>query len=104
MRRTGSEVLSTFTPMVARYHARMKQLTCSLAAVLAFGALLAAQPVFTGSEIFPPEEFSARRARVLERIGDAVAILQGTTERPGEQALRQNNQFFYLTGVVEPRA
>jgi Xaa-Pro aminopeptidase len=90
--------------MVARYHARMKQLTCSLAAVLVFGALLAAQPVFTGSEIFPPEEFSARRARVLERIGDAVAILQGTTERPGEQALRQNNQFFYLTGVVEPRA
>jgi len=33
-----------------------------------------------------------------------VAILQGTTERPGEQPLRQCNQFFYLTGVVEPRA
>src|SRR4029078_10453382 len=32
------------------------------------------------------------------------AILQGTTERPGEQPLRQANQFFYLTGVVEPRA
>jgi Xaa-Pro aminopeptidase len=30
--------------------------------------------------------------------------MQGTTERPGEQPLRQNNQFFYLTGVVEPRA
>jgi Xaa-Pro aminopeptidase len=40
----------------------------------------------------------------MARIGDGVAILQGTTERPGEQALRQNNQFFYLTGVVEPRA
>jgi Xaa-Pro aminopeptidase len=64
----------------------------------------AAQPVFTGPEIFPLEEFAARRARVIERIGDAVAILQGTTERPGEQAFRQNNQFFYLTGVVEPRA
>src|SRR4029077_7766702 len=51
-----------------------------------------------------PEEFAARRARVIEKIGDGVAILQGTTERPGEQALRQNNQFFYLTGVVEPRA
>jgi Xaa-Pro aminopeptidase len=63
-----------------------------------------AQPVFTGTEIFPAEEFAARRARVMEKIGDAVAILQGTTERPGEQALRQNNQFFYLTGVVEPRA
>jgi Xaa-Pro aminopeptidase len=70
----------------------------------ASGALPAAQPVFTGAEIFPAEEFAARRARVVAQIGDAVAILQGTTERPGEQPLRQNNQFFYLTGVVEPRA
>jgi Xaa-Pro aminopeptidase len=73
-------------------------------ALAAFGALPSAQPVFTGAEIFPPEEFAARRARVMAQIGDAVAILQGTTERPGEQPLRQNNQFFYLTGVVEPRA
>jgi Xaa-Pro aminopeptidase len=63
-----------------------------------------AQPVFTGPEIFPPEEFAARRAKVIAQIGDGLAVLQGTTERPGEQALRQNNQFFYLTGVVEPRA
>jgi len=63
-----------------------------------------AQPVFTGAEIFPPEEFAARRARIFTAIGDGVAALQGTTERPGEQPLRQNNQFFYLTGVVEPRA
>jgi Xaa-Pro aminopeptidase len=62
------------------------------------------QPVFTGTEIFPPEEFARRRAKVLAQIGDAVAILQGTTERPGEQPFRQSNQFFYLTGVVEPRA
>ena len=40
----------------------------------------------------------------MARIGDGVAILQGTTERPGEQPFRQSNQFFYLTGVVEPRA
>src|SRR3954469_24165705 len=63
-----------------------------------------AQPVFTGTEIFPPDEFAARRARTIAAIGDAVAILQGTTERPGEQPFRQNNQFFYLTGVAEPRA
>ena len=37
-------------------------------------------------------------------IGDGVAIMLGTTEPPGEQPLRQNNQFFYVTGVVEPRA
>jgi Xaa-Pro aminopeptidase len=65
---------------------------------------LAAQPVFPGHEIFPPEEFAARRARVMEKIGDGVAIIQGTTERPGEQPLRQANQFFYVSGVVEPRA
>lgn len=62
----------------------------------------AAQPVFT--DAFPSEEYAARRARVLTRIGDGVAIVQGTTERPGEQPLRQSNQFFYLCGVVEPRA
>src|SRR5262245_29741615 len=61
-----------------------------------------AQPVFT--DIFPPSEHAARRSRVMGKIGDAVAILQGTTERPAEQPLRQANQFFYLTGVDEPRA
>ncbi|MBS1857392.1 MAG: aminopeptidase P family protein [Acidobacteria bacterium] len=75
-----------------------------LAISLLFPALAAAQPVFTGADVFPPEEFAARRARVMARIGDGVAILQGTTERPGEQPLRQSNQFFYLCGVVEPRA
>ena len=76
------------------------------AAVLAVAAMTPtrAQPVFTGAEIFPPEEFAARRAKLQAQIGDAVAILQGTTERPGEQPFRQNNQFFYLTGVAEPRA
>ena len=75
-----------------------------LAAVALAVARPGAQPVFTGAEIFPPGEFAARRAKVIEKIGDGVAILQGATERPGEQPFRQNNQFFYLTGVVEPRA
>ena len=68
----------------------------------AHSASLSAQPVFT--DIFPSEEFAARRAKVMAQIGDGVAVLQGATERPGEQPLRQNNQFFYLTGVIEPRA
>jgi Xaa-Pro aminopeptidase len=69
---------------------------------IAFCIPLAAQPVFTG--VFPPEEFAARRAKVFERIGDGVAVVLGTTEPPGEMPLRQNNQFHYLCGVVEPRA
>jgi len=75
--------------------------TLALLVLLAFPS---AQPVFTGADIFPPDEFTSRRAKVMDAIGDGVAILQGTTERPGEQPLRQSNQFFYLTGVVEPRA
>ena len=55
-------------------------------------------------DAFPPEEFSRRRALAMASVGDGVAILQGTTECPGESPLRQRNQFFYLTGVVEPRA
>src|ERR1700742_2856257 len=82
----------------------MKHLTLAVLGAALFLAAPSAQPVFTGAEIFPPEEFAARRAKVMEKIGDGVAILQGTTERPGEQPLRQGNQFFYLTGVVEPRA
>lgn len=73
-----------------------------LVALTASGVRLSAQQGFT--RFFPPEEFAARRARVMQRIGDAVAVMQGTTERAGEQPLRQSNQFFYLTGVVEPRA
>lgn len=69
---------------------------------LLFPSVSSAQQGFT--DAFPPEEFAARRARVMSAIGPAVAILQGTPERPGESPLRQSNQFFYLTGVVEPRA
>jgi Xaa-Pro aminopeptidase len=60
-----------------------------------------AQPVTT--DAFPPEEFAVRRARIMQSIGDGVAILQGTIERPGEQPFRQSNQFYYVTGVVHPR-
>src|SRR5690348_13548510 len=56
------------------------------------------------TDAFPPEEFAARRARLMSSIGNDVAVLQGTTERRSESPLRQSNQFFYLTGVVEPRA
>jgi Xaa-Pro aminopeptidase len=40
----------------------------------------------------------------MAQIGDAVAIVLGTTEPPGEMPFRQNSQFFYLTGVAEPRS
>jgi Xaa-Pro aminopeptidase len=61
-----------------------------------------AQPLFTSS--LPREQFAARRAKVLDAIGDAVAVLQGATEYPAYVKFRQANQFYYLTGVEVPRA
>src|SRR6476619_5463374 len=73
-------------------------------ALTLFAATLSAHGQQGFTSAFPAEEFAARRARIIASIGDGVAILQGTTERRGESPLRQSNQFFYLTGVVEPRA
>ena len=78
---------------------------CGAVAAAALGAAAPlAQPVFRGSEIFPAEEYAARRARVMAGIGDGVAVVLGATEPPGEMPFRQNSQCFYLSGVVEPRA
>ena len=61
-----------------------------------------ARRVFT--DVFPAAEFAARRDRVLDEIGDAVAVLQGAPDPASESAFRQNNRFFYLSGVEVPRA
>jgi len=89
-------------------YGRAQPLRVAAAAVALLAVVLVAaptaQPVFRGDEIFPPEEFAARRAKVMEKIGDGVAIVLGTPGPPGEMPFRQNSQFFYLTGATEPRA
>src|SRR5258708_3866670 len=59
-------------------------------------------PLFSTS--LPKEEFAARRAKVLQKIGDGVAVMQGATETSSYEKFRQSNQFYYLTGVETPRA
>ena len=57
------------------------------------------------TKAFPPEEFAGRRARLMDQIGqDAVAVIRGAGESPVYVKFRQNNQFFYLTGVQVPNA
>ncbi|HEX6370108.1 MAG TPA: aminopeptidase P N-terminal domain-containing protein [Longimicrobium sp.] len=55
-----------------------------------------------------PEEFRARRERFLEAIGSGVAVLPAAPElvksRDTEVIYRQNSDFFYLTGFLEPGA
>src|SRR5438094_9015144 len=65
-------------------------------------AVTADKPLFTTT--FAPAEFSARRAKVMATIGDAVAIVSGATETPTYTKFRQGSQFFYLCGVEVPRA
>ena len=66
-------------------------------------AALPAQQGFTDA-FQPGPSLLARRAKVMEQIGDGIAVIQGSAEWPGYVAFRQNAQFFYLTGVEVPRA
>ena len=80
----------------------MKRATFLAASLLLVSSAASAQALFTDS--LPKEEFAARRARLMEKIGDGIAIIQGTAETGNSLKFRQNNQFYYLTGVEVPRA
>ena len=52
-----------------------------------------------------PDEFVARRKRVLESIGnEAVALIQGGPKEMAHDLFRQTNDFYYLCGVEVPHA
>ena len=74
----------------------------TVAWLLLRGAAPVAEPAFTS--VFPPEEFAAHRAGLVDLIGDGIAVVQGAPEPPAEIPFRQSNNFFYLTGVEVPRA
>ncbi len=48
--------------------------------------------------------FAARREALMRRIGGSVAVLQGAPETRDYAAFRQDNNFYYLTGVETPGA
>lgn len=58
----------------------------------------------------PPELLAARRAALLERLGSGVAIVASAEPRsiegdyPQDSDYRENNEFFYLTGLEAPEA
>jgi len=51
---------------------------------------------------FSPDDFAKRRAKVMEQIGDGVAVLQGAELPEAYVKFRQDNNFYYLTGVELP--
>src|SRR5262245_12927013 len=74
----------------------------AVAALLVSAGVGLTQPLFTDS--LPKEEFAERRTKLMAKIGDGIAVIQGTTETGNSLKFRQNNQFYYLTGVEVPRA
>src|ERR1051326_5838729 len=66
---------------------------------------LGAQPAPYYQAQFPPEEFSARWAKIFERIGsNSAAIVQGMPQVNGFIFPRQNNEFYYLCGIETPHS
>ncbi len=47
-------------------------------------------------------EFAARRARLLEKIPDGIAVVLGGVEHAHPTRFRQSPDFYYLTGLEEP--
>lgn len=76
-----------------------------LALVVLSAAVLSAAPAAAQhyQSDFPPQEFQARWQRLFEHIGDnAVAVVQGMPQVDGFIMPRQNNSFYYLTGIETP--
>ncbi|HEX9894420.1 MAG TPA: aminopeptidase P family protein [Gemmatimonadales bacterium] len=82
-------------------------------------ALLLLFPVLAQAQVgspagpVPPERLAARREALMDRLGTGIAVLQGTSERsidppdaeyPQDTDFRQDNDFFYLTGLEVPDA
>ena len=53
---------------------------------------------------FTKEEFAQRRAKLMETVGDGVIILFGAVEQPPAGHFRQDNDFYYYTGVEDAGA
>lgn len=61
------------------------------------------RPLF--SQHFSPEEFAERRNKVYDAIGDSgIAVIQGAPTPSGYHHFRQNNEFYYLSGIESPDA
>jgi Xaa-Pro aminopeptidase len=72
------------------------------AAVVVGVALLVTTGLSAGA--FDKAEYAARRARVMEKIGDGAAVFLGAQTPAGDYAFRQGHDFYYLTGVEIPDA
>ncbi len=70
--------------------------------IIISGILLVGSSLFAAQ--FTKEEYAARRARMMEKIPDGIAIVLGAKHRVDYNEYYQNNDFMYFTGVEVPDA
>jgi Xaa-Pro aminopeptidase len=70
-----------------------------LAAALLAGLTL--PPLLAQRTGYTPEEFVRRRAALMDKIKDGAVLLFGDAAVPAGTHFRQDNDFFYLTGVED---
>ena len=71
-------------------------LVCLLVSEIAFSQ--------TMWKYFTPDDFAARRNKVMTQIGDGILVLQAAELPEAYVKFRQDNNFYYLTGVEIPDA
>ena len=83
----------------------MKVALYRITAIMLFAASAYGQSQPYYQSDFPPEEFRARWEQVFTQIGpESVAVLQGAPQVSGFIMPRQDNNFFYLSGIETPHS
>jgi Xaa-Pro aminopeptidase len=59
-------------------------------------------PHTIAAQDFDKAEFAGRRAKLLAKIPDGIAVILGGIEHPYPLRFRQSPDFYYLTGLKEP--
>jgi Xaa-Pro aminopeptidase len=86
------------------------RVTCGLSTLLSASMLPTPSPAQSGSPAgpVPVERLAARRAALIDRIGTGVAVVRSGDLRsiegdyPQDSDYREDNDFFYLTGLEAP--
>jgi Xaa-Pro aminopeptidase len=76
--------------------------TCFLLGLAA--AVFLSSTLTAGTLLFDKAEYAARRAKLMEKIPDGVAVILGAQPLTSYHPYYQNNDFFYLCGVEVPNA
>jgi Xaa-Pro aminopeptidase len=72
--------------------------------IISIAILAAGLPALAQRTGYSREEFVRRRAALMDSVKDGIVLLFGDAGAPAGTHFRQDNDFFYLTGVEDPEA